>query len=78
MTYNTFPAEPNGDFFKKIRKSFTAKVIMIGLVVLLCQIPILMVDGLISKRQDLADNVEREIASKWGYKYRNGCIWLLF
>ena len=70
MTYNTFPAEPNGDFFKKIRKSFTAKVIMIGLVVLLCQIPILMVDGLISKRQDLADNVEREIASKWGYRQK--------
>ena len=70
MTYNTFSAEPNGDFSKKIRKSFTAKVIMIGLVVLLCQIPILMVDGLISKRQDLADNVEREIASKWGYRQK--------
>ena len=70
MTYNTFPVEPNGDLFKKVRKSFTAKVIMIGLVVLLCQIPILMVDGLISKRQDLADSVEREIASKWGYRQK--------
>ena len=70
MTYNTFPVESNGDFLKKVRKSFTAKVIMIGLVVLLCQIPVLMVDGLISKRQNLADSVEREIASKWGYRHR--------
>ena len=70
MTYNTFPVESNGDFLKKVRKSFTAKIIMIGLVVLLCQIPVLMVDGLISKRQNLADSVEREIASKWGYRQK--------
>ena len=52
------------------RKSFTAKLIMIGLVVLLCQIPVLMVDGLISRRQGLAQNVEKEIATKWGYRQK--------
>ena len=70
MTYNVIPQTPNAEFFRKMRNSFTAKVVMIGLVVLLCQIPILMVDSLISKRQDLAMDVEREIASKWGYRQK--------
>ena len=58
------------DSFSFWRKSFTAKLIMIGLVVLLCQIPVLMVDGLISRRQDLAQDVEAEIATKWGYRQK--------
>ena len=70
MTYNTLPENTPADFYKKIRNSFTAKIIMIGVVVLLCQIPILMVDGLISNRQNLADDVEKEIASKWGYRQK--------
>ena len=70
MTYNTLPENTPADFYKKIRNSFTAKVIMIGIVVLLCQIPILMVDGLISNRQNLANDVEKEIASKWGYRQK--------
>jgi len=59
-----------GELLRKMRNSFTAKIIMIGLVILLCQIPILMVDGLISSRQDLAREVEQEIASKWGYRQK--------
>ncbi len=70
MTYNSFPDTSAADFFQKMRGSFTAKIIMIGLVVLLCQIPVLMVDGLISKRQNLARSVEQEIASKWGYRQK--------
>ena len=70
MTYNTIPQNYSPEFFKKVRNSFTAKMIMIGLVVLLCQIPILMVDSLVSKRQNLADDVENEIASKWGYRQK--------
>lgn len=58
------------EFRRKVRNSFTAKIMMIALVVLLCQIPILMVDGLISRRQNLARNVESEIASKWGYRQK--------
>ncbi|MBE6368221.1 MAG: cell envelope integrity protein CreD [Lentisphaerae bacterium] len=53
-----------------MRNSFTAKVIMIGIVVLLCQIPILMVDDLIDRRLDLAQAVEKDIASKWGYRQK--------
>ena len=52
-------------FLQKTRNSLTAKIMLIGLVVLLCQIPVLMVDGLISRRQNLARDVECEIASKW-------------
>ncbi|MBQ4106032.1 MAG: cell envelope integrity protein CreD [Lentisphaeria bacterium] len=55
---------------RRIRTSMTAKIVMIALVVLLCQIPVLMVDGLISRRQNLARSVEQEIASKWGYRQK--------
>lgn len=57
-------------FLQKTRNSLTAKIMLIGLVVLLCQIPVLMVDGLISRRQNLARDVECEIASKWGYRQK--------
>ncbi len=62
--------DPSSTFHQKIRNSLTAKIIMIGLVVLLCQIPVLMVNGLISRRQHLAREVESEIASKWGYRQK--------
>lgn len=68
---NTVPPEnPYSALAQKCKKSITAKVIMIAMVVLLCQIPVLMVDGLISRRQSLAQNVEQEIASKWGYRQK--------
>ena len=70
MEYNYINTNLTINSFSRLRNSFTAKLIMIGLVVLLCQIPILMVDGLISNRQNLADDVEKEIASKWGYRQK--------
>ena len=70
MNEKKLPVELNTGFAGKLRKSFTCKTIMIGLVVLLCQIPVAMVDGLISRRQTLARNVEADIASKWGYRQK--------
>ena len=61
MDEKNLPVGLNTGFVGKFRKSFTCKIIMIGLVVLLCQIPIAMVDGLISRRQTLAQNVEADI-----------------
>lgn len=68
--YNSNFSEINLNLSQKIRNSLTAKILMIGLVVLLCQIPILMVDGLIRSRQRRANDVEYEIASKWGYRQK--------
>ena len=70
MDEKNLPVGLNTGFVGKFWKSFTCKIIMIGLVVLLCQIPIAMVDGLISRRQTLAQNVEADIASKWGYRQK--------
>ncbi|MBR2641734.1 MAG: cell envelope integrity protein CreD [Lentisphaeria bacterium] len=70
MNNSTQPGIPYSEMVQNWRKSFTAKIIMIALVVLLCQIPVLMVDGLISRRQNLARDVENEIASKWGSRQK--------
>lgn len=50
----------------KFRTSITAKLIMIGIVLLLCQIPAAMINGLRRDRMNRERNVETEIASKWG------------
>ena len=70
MTYKNINSEFAINISEKVRNSFTAKIIMIGVVILLCQIPVLMVDSLISRRMNLANEVESEIASKWGYRQK--------
>lgn len=50
----------------KFRTSITAKLIMIGIVLLLCQIPSAMINGLRRDRMKREKDVEMEIASKWG------------
>lgn len=42
------------------------KLILIGIVLLLCQIPVLMIDDLVHDRETRCISVEREISSKWG------------
>lgn len=54
--------------FPQFRNSMLAKLIMIALVLLLCQIPVGMVSDLIRRRANLAENVEAEVAAKWGYR----------
>ena len=50
----------------RVRQSLFLKLFLIGVILLLCQIPMLMISGLTNHRSNLADNVATEIASKWG------------
>ena len=50
----------------KFRTSMTAKLIMIGIILLLCQIPAAMINGLRRDRMNRERNVEAEVSSKWG------------
>ena len=50
----------------KMRKSLFLKLCLIGVILLFCQIPMLMVSSLTDSRSNLADSVAAEVASKWG------------
>lgn len=60
----------NQDIIKKtvnqIRRSFTVKIISIGILILLLLIPAVMVQNLIRERQSRRDSVVNEIGQKWG------------
>ena len=67
------PSKDNKDFTAlsqrlktKFRTSMTAKLIMVGFILLLCQIPAAMIDGLRRDRMNREREVETEISSKWG------------
>ncbi|MBQ7207070.1 MAG: cell envelope integrity protein CreD [Lentisphaeria bacterium] len=51
---------------RKVRSSVTAKLVVVGIVLLLCQIPVAMISGLRLERMGRASSVESEVASKWG------------
>ena len=55
---------------EKVRSSITAKLVVIGVVLLLCQIPAAMISALRSERNGRAAAVEAEVASKWGRAQR--------
>lgn len=48
------------------RRSVLLKLVVIGFIILILLIPSVMVDDLIRQRQNLRDNTQREVASKWG------------
>lgn len=48
------------------RRSITLKLIIIGFMILFLLIPTSMLDSLIFERQQLRDEAQREVASKWG------------
>ena len=50
----------------KMRQSLFLKLCLIGIILLFCQIPMMMISALTTNRSSLAYNVEMEIASKWG------------
>ena len=54
------------DLNMRMRKSLFLKFCLIGVILLFCQIPMLMVSSLTNSRSNLADSVAVEIASKWG------------
>ena len=52
----------------KLRNSLFVKLCFIGIILLVCQIPMLMISELTEHRQGLAESVEMEVASKWGFR----------
>lgn len=58
--------EELSSFTNKIKSSVTAKLIFIGGLILLLQIPILMIQGLIRERETRKHEAIEDIASKWG------------
>ena len=64
--------EQNGSFLNlgainaHLRRSMFVKFCMIGVILLVCQIPMLMISALTRNRQGLSASVEAEVASKWG------------
>jgi inner membrane protein len=48
------------------RKSPLLRVLLIGFLILLLQIPIAMIDGLIAERRETRDDVMQEVTDKWG------------
>lgn len=54
------------DVIKKVRTSTTVKLIFIAILLLLLQIPVLMVDGLVSQRIQARKTAESEICKGWG------------
>jgi len=57
--------EPSS-LLQTIRKSPLLRVLLIGFLILLLQIPIAMIEGLISGRRDTRDEVVQEVTDKWG------------
>lgn len=56
--------------YQKLRTSLFVKLLFVGAILLVCQIPMLMIQGLTEHRQGLAGSVEREVAAKWGYEQK--------
>lgn len=54
------------------RRSVTLKLAIIGFLILFLLIPTSMIDGLIYERQQLRDNTQLEVASKWGLEQTLG------
>ncbi len=54
----------------KLRSSLFVKLCFIGVILLLCQIPMVMITELTRHRQGLAEDVESEVASKWGFRQK--------
>ena len=54
------------DATEPIRNSRLLRVLLIGFLILLLQIPIVMIDGVIGEREETRDNGVREVTSSWG------------
>jgi len=55
-----------GNFVNPVRKSQLIRVLLIGFLVLLLQIPIAMIQGLIGERQTTRQQAVEEVTGKWG------------
>jgi inner membrane protein len=50
----------------KIRRSQLLRLCLVGVLVLVLQIPILMISGLVTERQERRESAVKEVSSKWG------------
>jgi inner membrane protein len=71
-----FMSSSNASFWDRLnswaRRSVTLKLAIIGFLILFLLIPTSMLDGLIYERQQLRDNAQVEVASKWGLEQTVG------
>jgi inner membrane protein len=49
-----------------MRHSQVLRLCLVGILALVLQIPILMISGLVTERQDRRDSAAKEVSSKWG------------
>lgn len=54
------------EFFQKLSRSITLKVVIIGIMILVLLIPSMMIRNLISERQANRNSVVAEVSDKWG------------
>ena len=54
------------DIWQSIRSSHLSKILLIGFLVLLLQIPITRIRGVIRERQQTRDGAVKEVTAKWG------------
>ena len=55
-----------GDIWQSIRSSHLLKILLIGFLILLLQIPIARIRGVIRERQQTRDEAVQEVTAKWG------------
>jgi inner membrane protein len=66
MASGAFSALRKDSLLTEIRNSHLLKIMLIGFLILLFQIPIAMINETIDERQNRSDAAEWEVASKWG------------
>ena len=59
-------SDPVASFFNALRSSPLLRVLLIGFLVLLLQIPIAMIDGLIAERQSTRREAIQDVTGAWG------------
>jgi inner membrane protein len=57
---------PTEQFSNSLRNSQTLRILSVGFLVLVLQIPIAMIGGLVSERQERRQAAVTEVSSKWG------------
>ena len=68
MPENTSPSSASrfACLTERVRHSLTVKLVLIGAIILLLQIPTLMIYSLIAERQSNRNQAVDEISRKWG------------
>ena len=62
----TAPKQPSEKFVSWVRTSITARMLMIGILILILLIPLSYIEDLIDERMLRQQEVVKEINQKWG------------